>query len=101
METNFETRSGIRTTEFWSTLVLNLIGIAQLVTSSINVDNKYVIIGMAIITGLYNGSRGLAKANVPNAGPLPELVGSSEEPPEDVGEPLVEAVPGPNRPKAV
>lgn len=59
-----ETKPGYLTTEFWTTITLNVLGVAQLVTNSISVNNKYVALGMAIITGLYNGSRGLAKAGV-------------------------------------
>lgn len=59
-----ETKPGYLTTEFWSTITLNVLGIAQLATGAVSVNNKWVALGMAIVTGLYNGSRGLAKAGV-------------------------------------
>ena len=60
-----ETKPGYLTTEFWSTITLNVLGVVQLCTGSVDVNNKYVALAMAIVTGLYNGSRGLAKAGIP------------------------------------
>ena len=60
-----ETKPGYLTTEFWTTVVTTVLGIIQLSTGAVDVNNKYVAIGMAIIVGLYNGSRGIAKAGLP------------------------------------
>jgi hypothetical protein len=60
-----ETRPGVKTTEFWTTLGLNVLGSVQLLFGPVDVQNKYVVIGMAIVSGVYNASRGLAKQGVP------------------------------------
>jgi hypothetical protein len=60
-----ETKPGYLTTEFWTTITLNVLGTVQLIAGPVDVNNRYVALGMAVITGLYNGSRGLAKAGQP------------------------------------
>ena len=60
-----ETKPGYLTTEFWTTAVLLVLGVVQQATGAVDVNNKYVALAMAIVAGLYNGSRGLAKAGVP------------------------------------
>jgi hypothetical protein len=60
-----ETKPGYLTTEFWTTISLSMLGVVQMATGAVDVNNKYVALGMAIVAGLYNGSRGLAKAGVP------------------------------------
>lgn len=66
-----ETRPGIYTTEFWKTLILNVLGAAQLLFGPVDVNNKYVVLAMAIITGSYTASRGLAKQGIPVTDPVP------------------------------
>jgi hypothetical protein len=60
-----ETKPGYLTTEFWTTVILIVLGIVQDATGTIDVNNKWVILGQSIIGGLYAASRGLAKAGVP------------------------------------
>lgn len=60
-----ETKAGYLTTEFWTTVVAEVLAVIQMLTGTINVSNKWVVLGMAIVGGLYNGSRGLAKQGVP------------------------------------
>lgn len=69
-----ETRPGVRTSEFWKTLVLNGLGTVQLLFGPVDVNNKYVVIAMAIITGTYTASRGLAKQGIPVAEPAPSTL---------------------------
>lgn len=63
-----ETRPGIRTTEFWTTIFANALGSFELVFGGLNIDNENVMLAMAIVNGLYAASRGLAKQGVPNVG---------------------------------
>lgn len=63
-----ETKPGIQTTEFWTNLfgqvvaLLQLTGAWQYMPPS---NNKYVIIAMAVLGGLYAVGRGRAKQGVP------------------------------------
>lgn len=61
-----ETKPGIYTTEFWTTtlaMILGVIKVSGLV--DINLQDKWVVLAMAVIGGLYNVSRGIAKQSVP------------------------------------
>lgn len=59
-----ETKPGVKTTEFWTTLFVNVLGVAQLFSGGIDGNNKYVVVGLGIINGLYAASRGIAKQGI-------------------------------------
>lgn len=60
-----ETKPGVYTTEFWTMLIGQVLGVLQLAgVLDIAVGNKYVVLAMAILGGLYQASRGLAKQGV-------------------------------------
>jgi hypothetical protein len=60
-----ETRPGVYTTEFWTMLLTQVLGALQLTgVFDVAVGNKYVVLAMAIVAGLYNASRGFAKQGV-------------------------------------
>lgn len=59
-----ETRPGVRTTEFWTMLFSNVAGLVQLTAGPVDVSNRYVAIGLAVVNGLYAVGRGLAKQGV-------------------------------------
>jgi hypothetical protein len=59
-----ETKPGVYTSEFWVTLIGNILGIVQMVLGPVNVNDNRVVLALAIINGLYAASRGLAKAGV-------------------------------------
>ncbi len=61
-----ETRPGVRTSEFWTNLFVNALGIVQLLTGPVNVSDSKVATVLAIVNGAYIASRGLAKQGVPN-----------------------------------
>lgn len=73
-----ETKPGVYTTEFWSMLLLQVMGLLQLTGAWDYVpdsSNKYVALGMAILGGFYTVSRGKAKQGVaydPNANTPPQ-----------------------------
>jgi hypothetical protein len=91
-----ETKPGLLTTEFWKTLTLNVLGTVQLCTGAVDVNNKYVVLAMAIITGVYSASRGLAKHGVP-------AIAAPALPPDqgDAGQPEAQAPPAPAPPLPV
>lgn len=61
-----ETKPGIQTTEFWIALFTNVAGFADLFgVVDAGVNNKYGIIAIAIVNGLYAVGRGRAKQGVP------------------------------------
>lgn len=60
-----ETKPGYLTTEFWTTVFTSLLGVAQMATGAVNVNNKWIALAMAIVVGLYNASRGIAKVGQP------------------------------------
>jgi hypothetical protein len=64
LTTTTETKPGVYTSEFWAMLVGNILGIVQMILGPVNVSDNRVALVMAIITGLYQASRGLAKAGV-------------------------------------
>ena len=68
-EKKMETKPGPQTTEFWITLLTNLLGVAQLVGLDPyqlgNSSNKYVVGSLALLNGLYAVGRGKAKQGVP------------------------------------
>ena len=59
-----ETKPGYLTTEFWTTVFSMVIGVVQMATGAVAVNNKWVALAMAIVVGLYNASRGIAKQGV-------------------------------------
>jgi hypothetical protein len=68
-----DTKPAIYTTEFWSTIALQLFGILKIAgVFDVSVPNKYVVIGMAALGGFYNAGRGLAKQAQPYS--LPAVV---------------------------
>lgn len=56
-------KPGYKTTEFWLTVLSNLITIAGALQGVI--DGKTAAVVLAVLNGLYNLVRGLAKANPP------------------------------------
>jgi hypothetical protein len=60
-----ETRPGTRTTEFWTTIFTNALGLIQMVAGPVNVSDNRVATLLAIVNAAYLASRGLAKQGVP------------------------------------
>lgn len=60
-----EAKPGVYTTEFWTNLIGNLLGVIQLVAGPVNVSDSRVVLVLAVINGAYIASRGLAKQGVP------------------------------------
>jgi hypothetical protein len=60
-----ETKPGPKTTEFWTNLFVNALGIIQLLAGPVNVSDSKVATVLAIVNGAYIASRGLAKQGVP------------------------------------
>jgi len=56
-----ETKPAFYTTEFWTTLFVNVINLINLTGLWNFVPNKYSVLAMAIVQGLYTASRGIAK----------------------------------------
>jgi hypothetical protein len=68
-----ESKPGIKTTEFWVTIFTNIIGLIQVSTTTLDSStNKWVVIGLAVINGLYAASRGIAKSGQPYLPPEPD-----------------------------
>lgn len=59
-----ETKPGVYTTEFWVTIFANILGVVNLTGVWDFTSNKYAVLFMAIISGLYTVGRGLAKSGV-------------------------------------
>ena len=62
-----ETKPGIYTTEFWVQIFGQAVGLLQLTGAwqyAPNSSNKYVMIAMAVLGGLYAVGRGQAKQGV-------------------------------------
>lgn len=66
-----ETKPGVYTTEFWVTLFGALVTGADLFGVAELVPDTWAAIGLAVITGLYSVSRGVAKQGQPY---VPEVV---------------------------
>lgn len=68
-----ETKAGPKTTEFWVIIFANLAGVLQLsgvdLADVSNSQNKYVVIALAAVNGLYAVGRGLAKQGIPAVDP--------------------------------
>lgn len=60
-----ESKPGTRTTEFWLTLLFNLAAVIELVADPFGISDKWVLLASALVTALYNTSRGFAKSGVP------------------------------------
>lgn len=60
-------KPGYKTTEFWITVISNLITIVGAVQGMI--DPKIAAIILAVLNGLYNLMRGLVKSNTPETPP--------------------------------
>lgn len=68
-----ETKPSIKTSEFWITAITNVLALLQLngvnvVADIHNSQNKYVLIGLAILNAGYAISRGQAKQGVAYTG---------------------------------
>lgn len=63
-----ETKPALYTTEFWLTMFGNLGGLLDVFNVWNFVPNTWVVIGLALINGLYAVSRGQAKGGVPFTG---------------------------------
>jgi hypothetical protein len=67
-----ETKPAVKTTEFWTMLFGQVLGLLQLTGAwqyAPDGRNTYVAIGMAVLGGLYAVARGQAKSGVPYEGP--------------------------------
>ena len=63
-----ETKPAVKTTEFWTTVFTNLLGLVQLIAGPVNVGDSKIATVLAIVNGAYIASRGIAKQGVkPNA----------------------------------
>jgi hypothetical protein len=59
-----ETKPGPKTTEFWTAMFANALGLIQLVAGPVNVSDSKIATVLAIVNGAYVASRGLAKQGV-------------------------------------
>jgi hypothetical protein len=66
VNTNPETRPGVKTTEFLVTIAAAVLPFIDLVGLVELLPDRYAAIALAIISALYSVSRGLAKQNIPN-----------------------------------
>jgi len=60
-----ETKPGYKTTEFWLTMVTNLVIAANLAGAFDGIPNRYAALVAAVVNGAYAISRGQAKQGVP------------------------------------
>jgi hypothetical protein len=65
--TNIETKPAPRTTEFWITIVLIVLGALQELFGLVNVSDSRVALLQTIVASAYAIARGLAKNGVPGA----------------------------------
>ena len=70
-----ETKPGVRTTEFWLTLVVQLLQVLNIAGAWNFAPNKYSVIVSGVTAALYAVARGLAKAGVPASVPTDALAG--------------------------
>jgi hypothetical protein len=63
-----ETRPGILTTEFWTTVLTGLYFVLNATGALDNIPNTVSGVGLAIISALYALSRGWAKSTSPSDG---------------------------------
>lgn len=63
-----ETKPGTKTTEFWTTLFVNALGIIQMLTGPVNITDSKIATVLAVVNGAYVASRGLAKQGVAYTG---------------------------------
>lgn len=61
-----ETRPAPKTTEFWISVVLIVLGALQQIFGLINVSDSRVALLQTVVASAYAIARGLAKAGVPN-----------------------------------
>lgn len=67
-----ETKPGIYTTEFWITIFTNLAALVDIAGADyLNTQNRYVVLAVAVVNGLYAVSRGRAKQGIPFEPPVP------------------------------
>jgi hypothetical protein len=59
-----ETKPAPKTTEFWTTVFTNALGLLQVIAGPVNVSDNKVATVLAIVNGAYIASRGLAKQGV-------------------------------------
>jgi hypothetical protein len=64
-----ETKPGVRTTEFWVTVVTNVLSILNMSGAWNFTANKWSVLALAIVNAAYALARGAAKAGV-SAQPL-------------------------------
>ena len=60
-----ETKPGYKTTEFWLTVVANIVIALDLAGAWTYVPNRYAVVAGAIVNAAYAVSRGQAKQGVP------------------------------------
>jgi hypothetical protein len=68
-----ETKPGMKTTEFWITLITNVLSVLNMSGAWNFTPNKWSVLTLAIVNGLYAVARGLAKAGVPRQVPVDAL----------------------------
>ncbi len=59
-----ETKPGQKTTEFWITMLVNVLMFLNMINVWNFMPNRYSAITMAFVTGLYSVARGQAKSGV-------------------------------------
>lgn len=64
-----ESKPGVTTSEFWTTIFVNALGIVQLLAGPVDVSDNKVAVVLGIVNGAYAASRGLAKQGVPYSPP--------------------------------
>jgi len=60
-----ETKPGVKTTEFWVMVVTNIMAVLNMTSIWDYVPNKYSVLLIGVVNGLYALSRGQAKSGVP------------------------------------
>jgi hypothetical protein len=59
-----ETKPSTKTSEFWTMVFSNALGLVQVIAGPVNVSDSKVATVLAIVNGAYLASRGLAKQGV-------------------------------------
>jgi len=67
MATSQETKPAPKTTEFWITVALIVLGALQQLIGIINVSDSRVALLQTVVASTYAIARGLAKQGVPNS----------------------------------
>jgi hypothetical protein len=63
-EVILETKPAYLTSEFWLTIFLNIGGLLNITGAWDYAPHRWVVVGIAIVNGLYFASRGLSKSGI-------------------------------------